>query len=204
MIPSITFVLFLLLPFVQLNSVTQRPTANQTTKSELQVLNKMSNGLNIEKVTATKSNQNDELYNEKKCKAPRVEYVPVTLEHPLFKVFGINPRDYVVYYRYRYDASDELDEPLPVHKLDKIAAKYQELTTQSQLYKNSVNFQSFINNISDESKIFRAENEVRKRRKVERNDEAAMNEFANSNQKISSYMVSIKFWIFFFRYSLTQ
>uniref|UniRef100_A0A336MD16 CSON015470 protein n=1 Tax=Culicoides sonorensis TaxID=179676 RepID=A0A336MD16_CULSO len=28
-----------------------------------------------------------------------IEYIPVALHHPLFKVFGINPDDYVVYYK---------------------------------------------------------------------------------------------------------
>lgn len=36
-----------------------------------------------------------------------IQYVPVTIEHPLFKVFGIDPDEYLVFYKYRKTHDDE-------------------------------------------------------------------------------------------------
>lgn len=40
-----------------------------------------------------------------------IDLVPVSMQHPLFKIFGINPQDYVVYYKYKH--GDLEDDRLP-------------------------------------------------------------------------------------------
>lgn len=36
------------------------------------------------------------------------EFIPVSLQHPLFKVFGINPKEYVVFYKYYHDQEQQI------------------------------------------------------------------------------------------------
>lgn len=57
-----------------------------------------------------------ELLNDNQAKSvldeqsDQVEFVPVTIEHPLFKVFGINPADYLIFYKHRkqVDTNEQL------------------------------------------------------------------------------------------------
>lgn len=39
-----------------------------------------------------------------------VEFIPVTMEHPLFKVFGINPSDYLIFYKHRKCVTEKNDQ----------------------------------------------------------------------------------------------
>lgn len=135
--------------------------------------------------TLAKFNETEETLALELSSRSKIEYVPVTLEHPLFKVFGINPRDYVVYYRYRYDSSEEIDEPLPVHNLDKIAARMQELRNEIP-QKNTVNLPNSLQNLVPIKKkvVFKTESEIRKRRKVENNSGGNFNKSSSDMVKI--------------------
>lgn len=147
--------LYLTFIFIFLTSV----NSNCTTQSS-EVVNK-SNNFTVKTNEIDNENTNDTTIKPKRAKT--VEYVPVTLDHPLFKVFGINPKDYVVYYRYKYDTSDEYDtEPLPVHKLDKILAKtiHRSKKPKTQIIRN--------NNLNLPLRKIKSDLETRTRRKVEK------------------------------------
>lgn len=138
-----------LLPLVKLNCTTIAvQTSNNSTKSDGLAL--VQENLNTEETL-------------NKCIKSRVEYVPVTLEHPLFKVFGINPRDYVVYYRYKIDVNGDNTDTLPVHKLDKIITKAKHSTIKkARLHEVSPN------NVNFPLRKLKQEHEIRTRRKVEK------------------------------------
>lgn len=46
------------------------------------------------------------------------EFIPVSLQHPWFKVFGINPDEYVVFYKYYHDQEQQILSEVKLNKVN--------------------------------------------------------------------------------------
>lgn len=60
---------------------------------------------------------------EKNDEDSGIDFIPVSLQHPLFKVFGINPDEYVVYYKYHRDQDHKFDPRVKFNEVDRLGRK---------------------------------------------------------------------------------